>query len=196
MRTLVSFREEQKERSRQALIAAGVELFATEGLDGPSLDAICERAGYTRGAFYGHFADRDDFLVAVMEHVGRPLLDKLLYSDKGADLEDTMRLFISMFVDGSYPLGPAGAIRPHQFLLACSRSKKVGDLYISLVREAVDRLEVIIKRSPQIRQDVEANEMAWTMLSVIVGVQTLLDLGAPMNIITVGQTMRQFVSSE
>ena len=50
-------------------------LFAKHGLDGPSLDDICAHAGFTRGAFYVHFEDRDDFLVAVMDRVGRQIVD-------------------------------------------------------------------------------------------------------------------------
>ena len=38
-------RAEVKEQTREALIDAAAALFGREGLDGPSLDAICARAG-------------------------------------------------------------------------------------------------------------------------------------------------------
>ena len=53
--------------TREALIQAGLAEFAERGFDAPSLDKICARAGFTRGAFYVHFENREDFLVAVME---------------------------------------------------------------------------------------------------------------------------------
>ncbi|HKA30465.1 MAG TPA: TetR/AcrR family transcriptional regulator, partial [Candidatus Binatia bacterium] len=71
-------RELAKQETRDALIAAGLEAFAEHGLDVPSLDAICSRAGFTRGAFYVHFKDRDDFVVAVMEHVLGGFLDAVI----------------------------------------------------------------------------------------------------------------------
>src|SRR4051812_23309480 len=43
-----SARERAKAETRAALIEAGVALIAEQGLDVPSLDAICDRAGYTR----------------------------------------------------------------------------------------------------------------------------------------------------
>ncbi|MBM4360960.1 MAG: TetR family transcriptional regulator, partial [Deltaproteobacteria bacterium] len=52
-------RAEASQETRDALIEAGMAAFASEGLDAPSLDSICERAGYTRGAFYVHFKDRN-----------------------------------------------------------------------------------------------------------------------------------------
>src|SRR5437762_11352292 len=62
--------------TREALIDAGMAAFGAEGLDA-SLDGICARAGYTRGAFYVHFRDRDDFLVAIMDRVGEEFLAAL-----------------------------------------------------------------------------------------------------------------------
>src|SRR5882672_9036667 len=59
-------RDDAKRETREALIAAGVSIFTEQGLDTPSLDAICARAGYTRGAFYVHFKDRDEFIKVVM----------------------------------------------------------------------------------------------------------------------------------
>ena len=50
-------RDAAKKETRSALIRAALKLFHEEGFDGPSLDAICARAGYTRGAFYVHFKD-------------------------------------------------------------------------------------------------------------------------------------------
>src|SRR5580700_6965980 len=77
-------REETKVRTRAALVDAGIALFGEQGLDAPSLDAICERAGFTRGAFYVHFRDRDEFLEAVMERLGGQFLDAVL-ADEDAD---------------------------------------------------------------------------------------------------------------
>src|SRR5262245_37416602 len=48
-------REFGKQETREALLRAGMEMFAEQGLDAPSLDALCARAGFTRGAFYVHF---------------------------------------------------------------------------------------------------------------------------------------------
>ena len=55
-----------KRETRAALLDAGLAEFAAHGLDTPSLDAICARAGFTRGAFYVHFKDREDFVVAII----------------------------------------------------------------------------------------------------------------------------------
>ncbi len=76
-------RDESKREARKALLEAGTKLFAQEGLDGPSLDAICARAGYTRGGFYVHFPERESFIVAVMERATARFVESVL-ATKGA----------------------------------------------------------------------------------------------------------------
>ncbi len=182
-------REAAKERTRLALIQAGLELFAEQGLDAPSLDAICQRAGYTRGAFYVHFKDREDFLVAVMRQVGGLVLDALLAAttspDQGRTLAATAQRFLVMFADGSYPLGPAGGIRPHQLLDACARSERVRDLYVELVNEAIARLAQVVAAEQEqhaLRSDVSAVATAQLLLALVIGVQTMLELGVPIDV--------------
>ena len=51
-----------KQETREALLQAAMAEFAEKGLDLPSLDAICARAGFTRGAFYVHFRDREELV--------------------------------------------------------------------------------------------------------------------------------------
>jgi AcrR family transcriptional regulator len=45
--------EERKARTREAILAAAVRLFARQGVEATSLDQIAEAAGYTKGAIYG-----------------------------------------------------------------------------------------------------------------------------------------------
>ncbi|MCG8422232.1 MAG: TetR/AcrR family transcriptional regulator [Proteobacteria bacterium] len=178
-------RETAKQRTRRALLQAGSELFAEQGLDGPSLDAICERAGYTRGAFYVHFSGRDDFLVAVMEHAGKPLLDMLLDSAGEEALTTIAARFARAVSDGTYPLTPPGRVRPHQLLDACARSERVRALYVQLLEEAVERLERAIasdQTSGVLRADVEPQPLATVLLAAVIGAQIMMEFGAEVDL--------------
>ena len=59
-----SVRERRKEETRTALLDAAVEVFARRGFEGASLDEIASNAGYTRGAVYKHFANKQELLFA------------------------------------------------------------------------------------------------------------------------------------
>ncbi|MEV0344720.1 helix-turn-helix domain-containing protein [Nonomuraea sp. NPDC050680] len=62
MATNTSARRSQRERTEAttgALVTAARELFVSDGFSATSLDAICVRAGVTRGAFYHHFSNKE-----------------------------------------------------------------------------------------------------------------------------------------
>jgi len=57
----------RRTRTRQRLMAAAVAVFAERGVIGASVEEICEAAGFTRGAFYSNFADKDALVLALIE---------------------------------------------------------------------------------------------------------------------------------
>jgi len=63
--------EESREKSRAALLRAGADLLVEHALQNPfaalRLRAICERAGYSTGAFYLHWASVDEYYNALAE---------------------------------------------------------------------------------------------------------------------------------
>jgi AcrR family transcriptional regulator len=67
--------ERRMERTRAALIASARHVFANRGFDGASLDEIADAAGYTRGAIYKHFANKEDLLFAVYDSINTEVLD-------------------------------------------------------------------------------------------------------------------------
>lgn len=58
-----------RENTRQRLLDAAMEVFAEVGLDAASVEAICERAGFTRGAFYSNFASKDELFLQLAARV-------------------------------------------------------------------------------------------------------------------------------
>ncbi len=56
----------RRAHTRDRLMDAAVILFAERGVLAASVEDICERAGFTRGAFYSNFASKDDLCIAVL----------------------------------------------------------------------------------------------------------------------------------
>ena len=48
----------RRERTRERLLDAALALFAEHGVEATSIEAICDGAGFTRGAFYSNFEDK------------------------------------------------------------------------------------------------------------------------------------------
>jgi AcrR family transcriptional regulator len=73
-------RSARREATRQRVLDAAREVFAERGIIGGTVEEICERAGFTRGAFYSNFADKEDVLRAVIARERERLL---AYADSG-----------------------------------------------------------------------------------------------------------------
>ncbi|MGX1777352.1 TetR/AcrR family transcriptional regulator [Nocardia brasiliensis] len=66
----------RRAETRERMLNAAYEVFAEEGFGKAKLDQICERAGYTRGAFYSQFTSMDEvFLMLWARHAQRMLDD-------------------------------------------------------------------------------------------------------------------------
>ncbi len=54
--------------AREKLLAAAIDLIRREGFAATSLDDLCKQAGVTKGAFFHHFAGKEDIGVAAADH--------------------------------------------------------------------------------------------------------------------------------
>ena len=62
-----------RENTRARLLDAAAQVFAEVGLDGASVEAVCDRAGFTRGAFYSNFESKDELFLMLAGSVGEQL---------------------------------------------------------------------------------------------------------------------------
>jgi AcrR family transcriptional regulator len=190
-------REATKQETRDALIRAGMELFSEEGLDVPSLDALCARAGYTRGAFYVHFKDREEFIVAVMETATSRFLEGVLaVQGHDLDLDDIIAAFAQAVAGGTF--GALGAVPLHQFLAACARSDALRKRYVRLLEKTRERLAESVRagqRSGKIRRDVDALLLSGLLVAIGLGVGTLTELGVPFEAIRHARMLTKMLTS-
>jgi AcrR family transcriptional regulator len=76
-------RSARRDATRERVLDAALVVFAERGVFGGTVEEICEQAGFTRGAFYSNFDDKDDVLQALIEREHARLL---AYVDASMDL--------------------------------------------------------------------------------------------------------------
>ena len=59
--------ERRRELTRTHLLDAAAQVFARQGFHGASIDAIAAAAGFTKGAVYSNFKNKEDLFVALLE---------------------------------------------------------------------------------------------------------------------------------
>ncbi len=89
-------RQEQQQRTRERLLDAAESLFAEGGVNATSLRTVCEKAGFSQGAFYSNFESKQDLLLSVLQrHIEREavLLQSLVESVASDTLDHALEGF-------------------------------------------------------------------------------------------------------
>jgi AcrR family transcriptional regulator len=76
--------DRRRQMTRDALVTAATEAFAAKGYAGASLESIATAAGFTTGAIYSNFADKEDLLMAVLERNSETIVRSQVDAMEGA----------------------------------------------------------------------------------------------------------------
>lgn len=103
-----SSRGARKQQTRERILRAAAGLYLERGLDGVSIEEVGRGAERTKGAIYGHFADKEALLVEVWRaHYAekRALIEAALSRsrDVASMLEELRIAMTAVFALGSWP---------------------------------------------------------------------------------------------
>jgi AcrR family transcriptional regulator len=84
---------ERREETREQVLAAAASMFARHGFHATSLEAIAEEAGFSRGAVYYNFADKEELFLELLDRRCAERAQDLreVFADTDADVEATSR---------------------------------------------------------------------------------------------------------
>ena len=95
-------RDEQRRQTRERLLEAAEALFAERGIAETSIDKVAEAAGYSRGAFYSNFADKDALVLALIErHQAQSMAETRELAEQASDPDDFLQRLYSRSVNQS-----------------------------------------------------------------------------------------------
>jgi AcrR family transcriptional regulator len=85
-------RREQGQATRDRLVTAASRLFAAQGYDGTSIEAILEEAHVSRGSLYHHFSTKQALFEAVLDSVETRVTHEMMGAVRdAADAVDALR---------------------------------------------------------------------------------------------------------
>jgi AcrR family transcriptional regulator len=67
----------RREQTRNQLLDAALQVFAEDGFGRATVEQVCERAGFTRGAFYSNFSSLDELFLAMWQQRSQQMLADL-----------------------------------------------------------------------------------------------------------------------
>ena len=87
---MARYGKEHKAATRQRIIEAAGQRLKRDGIDGSGVSALMADAGLTNGAFYAHFASKDDLVATAIADQLRQQLER--YRAQGSDRAGVERL--------------------------------------------------------------------------------------------------------
>jgi AcrR family transcriptional regulator len=60
-------RKEKQAKTRSSLMKSAAKVFCRHGMDRASIDQVAEDAGYTKGAFYANFKNKEELFLAMLD---------------------------------------------------------------------------------------------------------------------------------
>jgi len=83
MRHKAADRDQIREETRGALLAAAAEEFAVQGYDRANVNRIAKAAGFAIGTFYNYFPSKRDLMLAFIDEVARLHVDIIVAQVRG-----------------------------------------------------------------------------------------------------------------
>ncbi|KAB2328698.1 TetR/AcrR family transcriptional regulator [Cytobacillus depressus] len=64
---MLNHHQKQSKNTIHKLMQSGIELFSKQGYFGTSIDQIVKHAGYSKGGFYAHFSNKEEFFLKLIK---------------------------------------------------------------------------------------------------------------------------------
>lgn len=93
-------------QTRQRLLDAAAEVFADEGFGHATVEQVCERGGYSRGAFYSNFDSLDQLFFAMWEQRSAAMLTDLRAASAETSAPDGDITAVVARIVGVVPVDP------------------------------------------------------------------------------------------
>ena len=165
----------RREATRRKLLDAAAQVFAEVGLDAASVEAICERAGFTRGAFYSNFETKDELFLELAGTVARERVSavrsRVLELERAGALDDVpedaleiVQKVLDVSADDRLGVLLMSEIRIHAL-----RNPQLASAYLAQeaeMRQSVSQIIDDIGRAKSLRFRLPADDAARLLLTV------------------------------
>ena len=138
--------ERRRQQTREHLLAAAAEVFAQRGFHGASLDEVAAVAGFTKGAVYSNFKNKEDLFLALFRANYEREMQALRTALEDSEVPPEARLsdFVGLIRDQTRLDGNFGLLY-QEFWIYAARNPAAREELTRIDDEAVRALAEIIE---------------------------------------------------
>lgn len=160
--------ERRRQQTRDHLLAAAAQVFAERGFHGASLDEVAAVAGFTKGAVYSNFKNKEDLFLALFKASYDREMAALHETMEASEVppEDRLADFVTLIREQTAEAGPSFGLLFQEFWLYAARNPDVRDQLTAVEDQGVQDLAEVI-RTERERRDLEPLEDANAVARII-----------------------------
>jgi AcrR family transcriptional regulator len=174
--------ERRRHQTREYLLRAAEQVFAERGFHGASLDDVAAVAGFTKGAVYSNFKNKEDLFLALLEWRYEEEMDEVRATLEASEGDTTRQLgdFAAQTRDHYETGGDTWALLDLEFSLYAMRNPNVREKLAAFRRMDIESVAGIITAERD-RQGIETTEPADFAARIVVslfrgiGIMRLID---------------------
>jgi AcrR family transcriptional regulator len=138
--------ERRRQRTRDHLLAAAAQVFAERGFHGATLDEVAQVAGFTKGAVYSNFKNKDDLFLALFKSNYERGMAELMETLQNSMVPAVDRLsdFVAL-IQGESQRNPNSALLYLEFWLYAARNPEARARLAAIDDEAVRSLADLLR---------------------------------------------------
>src|SRR5579864_1779086 len=163
--------ERRRQQTRDHLLAAAAQVFADRGFSGATLDEVAAVAGFTKGAVYSNFKNKEDLFLALFKANYDREMDQLRVTLEASELPPESRLgdFVSLILEQSREAGGNFGLLYQEFWLYAARNPAAREELTRLEDENVRGIAdvLIAERRRQGLEPLESPERVARIIAVL-----------------------------
>jgi AcrR family transcriptional regulator len=165
-------REESQMLTRERLLDAAMQVFASNGYEGASVDRIAEQAGYSKGAVYSNFSSKEElFLELLKRHMSNEIAELHRLLDRSSSAAEILQALKKKY--GAMDKKLALPMIALEFQLQAGRNPEFGEPFAELYRnqrKAIAELIIYAAKKAGVPAPANANEIAIILMAVTHGI--------------------------
>ncbi|PRY77745.1 AcrR family transcriptional regulator [Yoonia maritima] len=181
-----SNRAKSQQQTRDALLQAGAQLIAQNGYAGASVRDIAAQAGFTQGAFYSNFKNKDELVFAIMRRLFQHAYDSISYFSKDTTTPtDEMLAEASVWLQDMCGSDEKAQLEA-EISLHAMRDMKFADSYFALLDEHAAKMTDIVSEIARARKMTlcaPADQIARGMIAMARGLKLMMPRHDPKTVI-------------
>lgn len=165
-------RRRSRERTRQRLLDAALQIFARNGFERATVDHIVREAGFSKGAFYVHFESKEDLFWEMLRERIEARKETLQNAiEPGISVAENQRRLLETFFDAPSS-DPLSAAVYYEFMAHAMRNEMVrarmAEFYADWHAFVVDALK-LARETEIVRDDVDISLQASALMATYEG---------------------------